>query len=136
MTKSASRPFVDTRLVKYLDRRIQELRPRKSQAQIATEAGFAQANMLAMLKSGASKLPLDRVPGLAAALECDPKFLFLAAIDQLGGQAHEIAFKQIFGTVVSENELIWLGEIRRASDHSDPIPSRNARRILHALLTA
>ncbi|EEW26910.1 hypothetical protein Rsw2DRAFT_0145 [Rhodobacter ferrooxidans] len=51
----ANRPHADTELAKYLTRRGLELRP-KTQADIATEAGFANANFLTMVKQGASKL--------------------------------------------------------------------------------
>ena len=120
MTKKPNRPFADTQLAKFLAKRILELRPRKSQIDIATEAGFIHPNMLSMFKNGASKLPLDRVPGLAKALECDPVRLFQLALEQLGGNTTETAIRQIFGTTVTKNETAWLEEIREASGHSDP----------------
>jgi transcriptional regulator with XRE-family HTH domain len=75
-------PYADTLLSAYLTKRILELRPRKSQVEIATEAGFINVNMMSMLKSGKSKIPLDRVVALAKALEVDPSFLFKMAIEQ------------------------------------------------------
>ena len=74
-------PYADTQMSAFLTNRILELRPRKSQVQIASEAGFVNANVLSMLKSGKTKLPLDRVPALAAALECDPSRLFRMAVE-------------------------------------------------------
>lgn len=71
-------PYQDTQLARFMDRRVLELRPVKSQIQIASEAGFTNPNMISMIKSGASKLALDRVPWMARALECDtviPPFL-------------------------------------------------------------
>ena len=133
MTKSAGKPFADTRLAKFLQKRILELRSRKTQALIATEAGFAQANMLAMIKVGASKLPLDRVPALAKALECDPALLFMMAMEQLGGDTTELAIRKIFGTLVTENEVAWLEEIRRASGHSDPALTSKARAAIRGI---
>ena len=61
----AKKPYQDTRLAKYVETRVLELKFKKSQAEIAEEAGFLNANMLTMLKQGATKLPLDRVPALA-----------------------------------------------------------------------
>lgn len=61
-------PHEDSPLAKYLEKRVLELRPHKTQAEIAEQAGFINPNMIAMLKSGATKLPLDRIPSLAAAL--------------------------------------------------------------------
>ena len=123
----AKRPYAETRLAKYIERRVLELRPRKSQIEIATEAGFVNPNMLAMLKSGASKLPLDRVPGLARALDCDPKRLFALALEQAGNETTSRAIDEIFGAIVTRNEVAWLMEIRDASGHSDPTLTTRAR---------
>ncbi len=119
------RPFADTDLAAFIAKRVLELRP-KSQIDIAGEAGFVNANVLSMLKSGATKLPLDRVLALAKALECDPKRLFLLALQQRGNETEKTAITDIFGTVVTRNEVIWLEELRDASGRSDPsLPSRS-----------
>lgn len=133
MKRSTGRPFSDTRLTRYLERRILELKPRKTQAAIATEAGFLNPNMLAIIKSGGSKLPLDRVASLALALECDPVMLFLLAVEQLDRNTTELTIKQIFGTLVTENEVAWLEEIRRASDHSNPSLTTRARSAIRGI---
>ena len=131
--KNAAKPFADTRLAKFLQKRILELRSRKTQALIATEAGFPQANMLAMIKVGASKLPLDRVPALAKSLESDPALLFMMAMEQLGGDTTERAIRQIFGTIVTENEDAWLEELREASGHTDPSMTSKARTAIRGI---
>lgn len=127
MKTTVRRPFSHTRLTRFLEKRILELRPRKSQIEIAAEAGFVQTNMLAMIKNGSTKLPLDRVPGLAKALECDPRHLFLLAFEQLGNDTTAQAIEEIFGTIVTKNEVAWLEEIRAASDNSDPSLTMRAR---------
>ncbi len=127
MKKKTGRPYADTRLARFLAKRILELKPRKSQLEIATEAGFIHPNKLSMFKNGSSKLPLDRVMGLARALECDPALLFLMALEQLNGDTTDLAVRQIFGTLVTRNEVAWLEEIRNASDHTDPGLTMRAR---------
>ncbi len=72
------RPYADTDLAALVTKRTLQLRP-KSQIDIAGEAGFVNANVLSMLKSGATKLPLDRIPAIANALECDPSYLLWCA---------------------------------------------------------
>lgn len=42
---------------------------RKTQGEIAKEAGFPHANFLSMIRTGKAKLPLARVPALADALD-------------------------------------------------------------------
>lgn len=89
--------------------------------------------MLAMIKNGAAKLPLDRVASLAKALECDPVKLFILALEQLDRNTTEQAIRQIFGTLVTENEVAWLEEIRRASDHSDPSLTARGRSAIRGI---
>lgn len=127
MKHKSGRPYAGTHLADYIEKRILQLRPRKSQIEIARESGFVQPNMLSMFKNGSSKLPLDRVPGLAKALECDPAFLFKLALEQLGGDTTASVIDQIFGTIVTRNEVIWLEEIRDASNNSNPNLTTKAR---------
>lgn len=133
MSSLPAKPFSDTRLPKYLEKRILELRPRKTQLAIASEAGFVSPNMLAMIKSGANKLPLDRVASLAKAIECDPVMLFILALEQLDRNTTEQAIRQIFGALVTENEVVWLEEIRRASAHSNPSLTARGRSAIRGI---
>ena len=64
-------PYENSRLAKFLDRRILELAGKKSQREIAIQAGFPNPNYVSMIKAGSSKLPLDRVPSMAKALDVD-----------------------------------------------------------------
>jgi hypothetical protein len=77
-------------------------------------------NMLSMLKSGSSKLPLDRVASLARALDCDPAYLLRLTLEQVVGDTAAHALVEIMGTPVRRNELGWLNEIRGAFRHGDP----------------
>lgn len=133
MKQRTGRPYADTRLVKFLERRISDLRPTKTQIAIAAEAGFRSPNMLPMIKSGSAKLPLDRVPGLAKALECDPALLFRMAVEQLATDTTSLAIDQIFGTVITENERSWILTIREASGNSDPNLTARAQKAIWAI---
>jgi len=122
MTK---KPYQDTELAKYVERRVLELKSKKTQVEIASEAGYPNANMVSMVKSGASKLALDRVPSMARALECDPAYLMRLALEQAVGRTAATAVIEIFGEPVTENELGWIKAIRTASDNSDPHQGRD-----------
>jgi transcriptional regulator with XRE-family HTH domain len=128
------RPYADSDLAAFIAKRVLELRP-KSQIDIAGEAGFVNANVLSMLKSGATKLPLDRVLALAKALECDPKRLFLLALQQRGNETEKTAIADIFGTVVTRNEVIWLDELRDASGRIDPSLTSRSRAALRGIFS-
>jgi len=124
--------YADTRLVKFLRRRILELKPKKTQTEIAAAAGFVAVHMLAMIKSGAARLPLDRVPSLARALETDPARLLLLAVEQQD-RALARVLSDILGTIASKNEIAWLQEIRDASGYSDPSLTRKAQQAIRGI---
>lgn len=126
-------PFQNTATARLIADRVRDLSHRKTQAEIASEAGFANANMLSMLKSGKNKVPLDRVPSLAKALEIDPAYLMRLALDQAVGATAAKAITEIFGTPATENERGWLEEIREASDNSDPRLTARSRTALRAI---
>lgn len=113
--------------------RIKELSPTKSQREIAMESGFPNANVLSMIKNGDTKLALDRVPALAEALSVDPAFLFRLALQQKGNESIYRAAEEIFGTVVSRNEVHWLRELRDAADNTDPRLGKRERAGLRAI---
>lgn len=129
----AKRPHQDTQLARFIERRVLELRPVKSQIQIASEAGFANPNMISMIKSGASKLALDRVPSMARALECDTAFLMRLALEQAIGPTAAVAVTDAFGQPITSNELAWVEAIREASNSSDPRLTSRARTALLAI---
>src|SRR6056297_589630 len=130
MTK---KPFEDTRLAQYVERRILELKPRKTQSEIAAQAGFINPNMITMIKQGSSKAALDRVPALARALECDPAYLMRLALEQAVGQTAAAAVTEIFGTPVTENERGWIDAIRTVSDNSDPRLTSRSQAAINAI---
>lgn len=127
------RPHQGTELPNFVAQRVLQLKPRKSQTEIAAEAGFVNPNMISMIKSGASKLPLDRVPSLAKALDCDPAYLMRLALKQAIGPTAANAVLEVFGTPISDNEKGWLEEIRDASGNTDPRVTRGTRKVLRAL---
>jgi transcriptional regulator with XRE-family HTH domain len=128
-----STPFHNTPAAQLIADRIQALSHRKTQAEIASEAGFANANMMTFLKNGRNKVPLDRVPALAKALEVDPAYLMRLTIERAVGITAAQAVIEIFGTPATENERGWLMELRDASDNSDPRLTARSRAALRGI---
>ena len=126
-------PHYGTELTEFVGRRILELRNKKTQKEIAFAAGFTSPNMLTMIKQGISKLAIDRVGTLAAALEVDPKYLLRLALAQQGNETMLRVYDEVLGTVVSRNEAIWLETIREASGNSDPVVTSRARSAVRAI---
>lgn len=121
------KPYEDSPLAKYVGQRVLQLKSKKSQLQIASEAGYPNPNMISIIKQGASKLALDRVPSMARALDCDAAYLMRLALEQAEGDTAAQALVEIFGSPVTANEMGWLEEIRAASDNSDPRLVNRAR---------
>lgn len=122
-----TRPIENSAATILLRERIRDLQGRKTQSDIAKAAGFPNANFISILKAGKSKIPLDRVPDLARAIEVDPALLMRLALEQSIGVASAAAVLTTFGTPVTANELAWLTELRNASGHGDPSLTAKAR---------
>jgi hypothetical protein len=89
--------------------------------------------MVTMIKNGSNKLPLDRVPSMARALECDAAYLMRLTLEQKEGETAAKAIAEILGTPVTANELGWLQEIRNASGHSDPRMTSRSKATISAI---
>lgn len=126
-------PYAKSRTAEFIAERINQLAHRKTQNEIAAEAGFQNANMLSILKAGKSKLPLDRVPSLARALECDPAFLMRLSLEQAVGATAARAITEIFGSPVTENEQGWLNELREVSEETAPRLTARSRAALRGI---
>ena len=130
---SKSGHHATSELAVYVKKRILELRYKKTQREIAIAAGFNNPNMLTIIKKGDSKLAMDRVATLAAALEVDPKYLLRLALLQHGNETTARVYDEIIGTIVSEREIGWLEVLRDASGNADPAITSRARSALRAI---
>lgn len=128
-----TRPWADTRMAKFLDKRISQLPT--TQREIAQEMGYARPNILSMMKSGEAKVPLDRVPAMAKALNADSAQFFRMALEQhFRGTEVTKVINDIFGTIVSKNEAEILEVVRDASDDNDPALTGEDKEALAAFL--
>jgi len=126
MTERPGHPHANSALARFLERRIDELRGLRSQREIAAAAGFKRPNVLSMLKTGETLVPVDRISALARALDVDPVHLlrlrFQDPSSELGPVIAEITGRHM----ASANErLILLDKWRAATRNADPAP--NAR---------
>ena len=104
---------------KLIEGAIKRLEGRKTQAQVAREAGFPRANMLSMIKYGKSHLPLQRVPALAEALEIEPALLFRLALSE-NWPGYERVVLRIFGDVLTMDEREMIAFMRHVCDGKVP----------------
>lgn len=79
----------------------------KTQREIAREAGFASQNMLSMMKTGESKVPINRIPRLSQALGIAPATFINTALKEYHPDLHEV-IKDQFGIGLSSTERTLL----------------------------
>jgi len=80
-TAQAKSGQFEGRLSLYLSKQIAAISAYKSQKDVAREAGYQNPNMLSMFKRGEAKIPLDRIPALAKALNVDAGFMMRMALE-------------------------------------------------------
>jgi hypothetical protein len=81
MRDEMTNPYQNTETARLITDRIRDLAHKKTQAEIASEAGFPNANMMTFLKNVRNKELIDRLPSVAMALEVDPAYLVCLALD-------------------------------------------------------
>lgn len=115
------RPYEGTELQKLIESRIDDLSPRKNQREITLEAGYPKmTSILSMLKTGEAKLALDRVSGLAKALEVDEVDMLRLTLLQhhkdnpAVRNVIEKAFTKGNRGNLTGNELAWVAVLRDA----------------------
>ena len=84
----------------------------KSQKDIAREVGFESANVITMIKQGATKLPLSRVSAMAKALETDPLQLLSMCFEEYQPETWE-AIAPLMQSAVTNDELHLLRALRK-----------------------
>jgi transcriptional regulator with XRE-family HTH domain len=112
---------------------IKRLEGRKTQAQVAREAGFPHPNMLSMIRHGKSRLPLERIPALAEALEIDAALLFRLALSE-SWPGYERVVLQIFGDVFTMEEREMIAFLRHVSYGKVPQLNRRLERAIKEAL--
>ena len=131
MTQNPKR-FSNDKVTALIREKLAVLTQSKTERAIAAEAGFKSTNMLSMIKCGRAKVPLDRVPGIARAIGCDPMLLFRLALEQHFEEGSvEVEYSRRICVTENEREIIEL--VRSASKGSDPeITSDKIARLLHS----
>lgn len=108
-----------SKIAAYLAKQIDALSGIKSQREIATEMGYEKGNIISMFKTGEVKVPLDKIPALAKAINVDPAFLFRLAMEQYWPDMNE-AIAAVFGAITTSNQRKILARIQELSGEEDP----------------
>lgn len=91
----------------------------KTNQEIADEVGFTRGNVVAMIRSGSMKCPLNRVVRLAKAIDVDPADLLRRTLGPNDAALLE-TFQEISGArIVSSMEYEFIEWVRRVSGNVD-----------------
>jgi hypothetical protein len=126
------RPKTD--LTEFIGRHIDaQRRAGKTLADIASEAGFPNPNVISMFKNGTAKIPLARVPMLATAIGAHPASLFRLAMLQYWPDMQHVVVN-LFGDVTTPHERELLGLYRFITRNADPKLSQRQKREIERIL--
>ncbi len=92
----------------------------KSQKQIADEMGLENANVVTMYKSGASRVPPNRLHSLAVALDVDPWFMVRLGLLEYFPEVHAVIEKVMPAPLLTKNEEAMIASFRKVTNYSDP----------------
>lgn len=87
---------------------------------IASAIGYANQNIISMIKKGRTKLPLERVTRMADVLGLDRADLLRMALKEYSPELLK-AIEDNLGAIVTKNEQALLEIWRDATDHKDPV---------------
>lgn len=75
-----------------------------TQKDVAIRAGFKNANVLSMMKTGETNVPLVRIPTLASVLGLDVQVFLMTAIEEYYLPVHEVLV-DILGLPLTDEEM-------------------------------
>lgn len=84
-----------------------------TQKDVATHAGFNNANVLSMMKTGETNVPLVRIPALASVLGLDAQEFLMTAIKEYYPPVHQVLV-DILGLPLTADEMDAVARVRMA----------------------
>ncbi|MEN3974298.1 XRE family transcriptional regulator [Emcibacter sp. SYSU 3D8] len=116
-----------TSLLEYLEFAFE--RSPKTHAEIAHEMGYRSENVLTMMLAGICKVPIDKVPSLARALNVEPSHMMTLALEDYC-PAILRAMEETFDHIATPNQKEWLKVVRHISGDTDPRITPDIRGLL------
>lgn len=91
----------------------------KTAEEIAHEIGYGNPNTVKLMIDGITKVPIDRLPRLAEALNVDPSQMMRAALEDYAPKMLE-ALEQTFDFMATPNEREIIKVFRLLTNRGDP----------------
>lgn len=112
-----SKTVLQTTVAEYIADKLAE--SDKTQREIAEECGFENPNIITMFKTGATKLPLNRIGPLAKAIDIDPAHLLRLVMLEYAPDTWEAIENIMQSTLLTANELELVRAYRQVTGDSD-----------------
>jgi hypothetical protein len=91
----------------------------KTQCEISQLCGFENANVVSLIKTGKTKLPINRIGPFAKALDIDPAYLLRLVLCEYLPETW-LAIEEVMQTpILSRNEADLIRTFRHFSSNSD-----------------
>lgn len=108
-------------IAQFLEKRLDEIKFRKTQKEVAFEIGYDKPNIVSMWKAGTAKVPFEKLYLLARSLDVDPALLLKLALAQnWANPGAQEAIEKIVGHIVTDNEAEIVRFIREQTKNSNP----------------
>jgi hypothetical protein len=91
----------------------------KTNIELASEIGYERPNVIAMLKTGAMRLPVNRVHATAKAIDVDPVFLLRKVLLESAPEIWDGIYAVLGDRMVTDNEMKLINAIRKLQDEQD-----------------
>lgn len=93
-----------------------------TESQLCTAMGFQKETALALIKSGAMRMPLNKLPALAKALELDPATLVSAALSESEPALAQV-IQDVFNPMrLTATEVNLINHLRKLSGDQPTTP--------------
>lgn len=108
----------------------------KSHKELAEECGFKSVNIISMIKTGETRVPLAKIRPIALALNIDPFYLWSLAMAEYDPEQWS-AFEEIFKAqpILTANEIEFVNAMRETGVVNPQIQSDADRSALKQLLS-
>lgn len=91
----------------------------KTQCEISQLCGFENANVMTMIKTGKTKLPINRIGPFAKALDVDPAYLLRLVLSEYLPDTWQAIEAVMQTPILSRNEADLICKYRRISGNTD-----------------
>lgn len=130
-TKSTPRPKMS--VAEYITHQINLCG--KTQAMVAKESGFPQANIISMLKNGTTKVPLSKVSAIAKSIGVDPMYLFRMVMAEYQPELWSAIESLVMSQgVFTQNEMDIIKVVRESGVENPAIKTDEDREILKSAI--